>query len=145
MPQESGTPTILVADDEPEVVDLVRTLLEWQRYSVLVAADGREALVHARRGLPDLILLDVRMPGLSGLSVLDRLHDDPRTAGIPVIMLSVVTSFSDVRAALQRGAVAYLSKPFELKEMLDLVQRVLTTDPLARQALRDAALRNVGK
>jgi CheY-like chemotaxis protein len=145
MPQEAGSPIILVADDEPEVVNLVRTLLEWQRYSVLDAADGREALRQAQRVLPDLILLDVRMPRMSGLSVLERLQADPRTASIPVIMLSVVTTYSEVRAALQRGAVAYLSKPFELKEMLELVQRVLSTDPLTRQALREVALRNVGK
>jgi CheY-like chemotaxis protein len=145
MPQEAGSPIILVADDEPEVVNLVRTLLEWQRYSVLDAADGREALRQAQRVLPDLILLDVRMPRMSGLSVLERLQADPLTASIPVIMLSVVTTYSEVRAALQRGAVAYLSKPFELKEMLELVQRVLSTDPLTRQALREVALRNVGK
>jgi CheY-like chemotaxis protein len=140
-----GSPTILVADDEPEVVNLVRTLLEWQRYSVLDAVDGREALQQARRMVPDLILLDVRMPRMSGLAVLEKLQADPLTADIPVIMLSVVTTYTEVRAALQRGAVAYLSKPFELKEMLELVQRVLSTDALAWQALREAALRNVGR
>jgi CheY-like chemotaxis protein len=140
-----GSPTILVADDEPEVVNLVRTLLEWQRYSVLDAVDGREALQQARRMVPDLILLDVRMPRMSGLAVLEKLQADPLTADIPVIMLSVVTTYAEVRAALQRGAVAYLSKPFELKEMLELVQRVLSTDALAWQALREAALRNVGR
>ena len=145
MQQEVGRLTILVADDEPEVVNLVRTLLEWQRYSVLDAADGRDALQQARRAVPDLILLDVRMPRMSGLTVLEKLQADPLTEGIPVIMLSVVTTYSEVRAALQRGAVAYLSKPFELKEMLELVQRVLSTDPLTWQALREAALRNVGK
>jgi two-component system sensor histidine kinase/response regulator len=143
--QEVGRLTILVADDEPEVVNLVRTLLEWQRYSVLDAADGRDAIQQARRMVPDLILLDVRMPRMNGLTVLERLQADPLTEGIPVIMLSVVTTYSEVRSALQRGAVAYLSKPFELKEMLELVQRVLSTDPATWQALREAALRNVGR
>ncbi|MFN2292621.1 MAG: two-component system response regulator [Anaerolineae bacterium] len=145
MQQEVGRLTILVADDEPEVVNLVRTLLEWQRYSVLDAADGRDAIQQARRMVPDLILLDVRMPRMNGLTVLERLQADPLTEGIPVIMLSVVTTYSEVRSALQRGAVAYLSKPFELKEMLELVQRVLSTDPATWQALREAALRNVGR
>jgi CheY-like chemotaxis protein len=95
--------------------------------------------------VPDLILLDVRMPRMNGLTVLERLQADPLTEGIPVIMLSVVTTYSEVRSALQRGAVAYLSKPFELKEMLELVQRVLSTDPATWQALREAALRNVGR
>ena len=145
MLQEVRGPTILVADDEPEVLNLVRTLLEWQRYSVVDAADGREALRQARQMVPDLILLDVRMPRMSGLTVLEKLQADPLTESIPVIMLSVVTTYSEVRAALQRGAVAYLSKPFELKEMLELVQRVLSTDPLTWQTLREAALRKVGR
>jgi CheY-like chemotaxis protein len=141
--QEAGSPTILVADDEPEVVNLVRTLLEWRCYSVRDASDGHDALLQAQRELPDLILLDVRMPRMSGLTVLEKLQADPLTASIPVIILSVVTAQSDVRAALTRGAVAYLSKPFELKEMLELVQRVLAMDPLTRQTLREVALRDV--
>jgi CheY-like chemotaxis protein len=134
---------ILVADDEPEVVDLVRMMLNMEGYTILSAADGQETIDRARADLPDLILLDVRMPRMSGLTVLDELTADPAMAHIPVIMLSVVTTYPDVRRALERGAVAYLSKPFELREMTRLVARVLAMDADERQVLRQRALKNV--
>jgi CheY-like chemotaxis protein len=136
---------ILIADDEPEVLNLVRMVLEMEDYTVFVAAEGQEALDKARRDLPDLIILDVRMPKMSGLTVLDLLRDDPATARIPVIMLSVVTTYPEVRTALQQGAVAYLSKPFELRELARLVARVLAMQADERDALRQQALANVGK
>ena len=136
---------ILVADDEPEVVDLVRMVLEMEGYTVLNAGDGEETVVRAQADRPDLILLDVRMPKLSGLSVLDRLNEDPVTAAIPVIMLSVVTTYPEVRTALQRGATAYLAKPFELREMSRLVGRVLAMDSAQREAYQQQALKSIGK
>jgi two-component system alkaline phosphatase synthesis response regulator PhoP len=146
MAQKGEDYRILVADDEPEVVDLVRMMLEMDGgYTVLSAGDGQQAVDRARADRPDLILLDVRMPKLSGLMVLDHLRAEPATANIPVIMLSVVTTYPDVRMALERGAVAYLPKPFELREMTRLVARVLDMDLDERQALRERALSNVGK
>jgi CheY-like chemotaxis protein len=136
---------ILVADDEPEVVDLVRMVLEWEGYEVVQAADGAQALERADSDLPDLILLDVRMPKMSGLVVLEELQKDPLTAGIPVIMLSVVTTYPEVRTALQRGSVAYLPKPFELTELARLVADVLTADPAGRHALRKTALESLDR
>lgn len=146
MAQRDDAYRVLIADDEPEVVDLVRMMLELEGgYTVLSAADGIETLNCVRTNRPDLILLDVRMPKISGLAVLDRLRADPATADIPVIMLSVVTTYPDVRMALQRGATAYLAKPFELREMTRLVAHVLTLDVSGRQAMRQRALDNVGK
>lgn len=136
---------ILVADDEPEVVDLLRMMLEWEGYEVVAAADGEEALERASADLPDLILLDVRMPKMHGLDVLEKLQVDPLTVEVPVIMLSVVTTYPEVRMALQRGAIAYLSKPFELKELTRLVGRVLATDPEGRNTLREHALKTIGR
>jgi DNA-binding response OmpR family regulator len=136
---------ILIADDEPEVVDLVRMMLEWEGYEVVGAFDGEETVERALNDLPDLILLDVRMPKMSGLNVLAELQKDPLTAEVPVIMLSVVTTYPEVRMALQRGAVAYLPKPFELKELVRLVDRVLATGPSERQHLREQALRTIGR
>jgi CheY-like chemotaxis protein len=136
---------ILIADDEPEVVDLVRMMLEWEGYTVLAAVDGMETLISTRAQRPDLILLDVRMPKMTGLAVLEKLRDDPKTADIPVIMLSVVTGYPEVRAALQRGAVAYLPKPFEMREMVHLVERVLATDSAGRESLRQQALNNLNR
>lgn len=131
--------TILIADDEPEVVQLVRMILEWEGYTVIAAADGFEALERVETHNPDLILLDVRMPRMSGLTVLEHLAKSEAVA-IPVIMLSVVTTQPEVRAALQRGAVAYLTKPFELKEMTRLVDQILAMDDAKRDAFRQKAL-----
>lgn len=142
MPGQPKGQSILIADDEPEVVDLVRMILEWEGYQVITATDGQEALTRVQESSPDLILLDVRMPKLSGLGVLDQLGRQA-DAPIPVIMLSVVTTYPEVRTALQRGAVAYLSKPFELKEMTRLVSQILEMDLAKREAFRLQALESL--
>jgi len=131
--------TVLIADDESEVVQLVQMILEWEGYQVIAAANGVETLQRAETDKPDLILLDVRMPKMSGLTVLEHLAKSESTA-VPVIMLSVVTTQPEVRAALQRGAVAYLTKPFELKEMTRLVGQVLAMDSAQRDAYRQKAM-----
>jgi CheY-like chemotaxis protein len=145
MTKPSQGHTVLVADDEPEVVDLVRMMLEWEGYTILAAIDGEQAVARAQADRPDLILLDVRMPKMSGLNVLNHLRADPTTADIPVIMLSVVTTYPDVRSALDRGAVAYLPKPFELREMVRLVARVLAMETKERETLRQQAIRDIGR
>jgi CheY-like chemotaxis protein len=131
--------TVLIADDESEVVQLVQMILEWEGYQVIAAANGVETLQRAETDKPDLILLDVRMPKMSGLTVLEHLAKSESTA-VPVIMLSVVTTQPEVRAALQRGAVAYLTKPFELKEMTRLVGQILAMDSAQRDAYRQKAM-----
>lgn len=136
--------TILVADDQPEILDLVRMLLEWEDYIVVETADGEQCLAQARAIKPDLILSDVRMPNMTGLEVLEQLQADPDLCGIPVIMLSVVTTLPQVRTALQSGAIAYLAKPFEVREMAHLVKRVLSRDASGREVIRQQALRDLG-
>jgi CheY-like chemotaxis protein len=136
--------TILIADDQPDVVGLVRALLEWEGYAVIEAADGTDALVQAQTQKPDLIVMDVRMPKMSGLEVLELLRADPALVDIPVVMLSVLTNHPEVRTALERGAVAYLAKPFELPEMARLVEHVLAQDAVGREAIRQNALRKLG-
>ena len=136
--------TILVADDEPEILDLVRMLLDWEDYTVVETTDGEQCLEQARAIKPDLILSDVRMPNMTGLEVLEHLQADPDLSSIPVIMLSVVTTLPQVRTALQNGAIAYLPKPFEMREMARLVKRVLTRDAGGREVIRQQALRNLG-
>jgi len=135
---------VLVADDEHEVVDLVKMVLEMESYNVLTAENGVEALAQIRTHLPDMILLDVRMPRMSGLTVLEHLRSDPATAELPVIMLSVVTTYPEVRMALQRGAVAYLPKPFEIKEMSRQVKRILAMNSAQRETCRQQALKSIG-
>ncbi len=144
MTEQGKGKTILIGDDEPEVVDLVRMIMEWEGYRVESAADGDEVLARVAANAPDLILLDVRMPKKSGLTVLETLSTTP-AASIPVIMLSVVTTYPEVRTALQRGAVAYLSKPFELKEMTRLVAQIIAMDAAKRQTMRQHALEKLDR
>ena len=136
--------TVLIADDEPEILDLMRMMLEWENHTVVQTTDGEQCLEQARAIKPDLILSDVRMPNMTGLEVLEHLQADPDLASIPVIMLSVVTTLPQVRTALQNGAIAYLPKPFEMREMARLVNRVLTRDAGGREVIRQQALRNLG-
>jgi CheY-like chemotaxis protein len=143
MTKQTHRRTILVADDEPEIVDLVRMLLEWEGYVVFEAKDGEEALAKARATVPDLIFLDVRMPKMTGLEVLEQLQADPALANIPVVMLSVVTSYPQVHTALEKGAVAYLPKPFELREMARLVKNVFSHDDAELEIIRQHALRTL--
>jgi CheY-like chemotaxis protein len=135
--------TILVADDEWEVRELVRTILEWEDYAVVEAKDGEDALAQARAGQPDLILLDVRMPKMNGLDVLEHLQADPALASIPVVMLSVLTNYPQVGTALRNGAVAYLPKPFEIPDLARMVKRVLTGDAARREVIRQHAVKSL--
>ena len=135
--------TILVADDAPEIVELVRVLLDWEGYAVVEAWDGEQAFAQAQATRPDLILLDVRMPKMNGLEVLARLQTVPALAQIPVVILSVVTSYPQAQEALQNGAVAYLPKPFELREMARLVKNILSQDAAGLEVIRQHALRSL--
>ena len=137
--------TILVADDEPEVVSLVQIVLEAEGYKVQSAINGRRAVEKIETTRPDLILLDVRMPEMTGLAVLDHLRNDPTSSSTPVIMLSVVVTDPEIRTALERGAIAYLSKPFELREMIWLVNRILTMDTAERDQFRLQSIQNIGR
>lgn len=112
---------ILVVDDEPGVLEIVRTNLEWEGYQVLEAQDGLEGLKAARQSRPDLVILDVMMPGLNGWQVLQAIEADPDLAGTPVILLTVVEDDLSRIQGLEMGAVEYICKPFN---PLDLVQTV---------------------
>ena len=135
--------TILVADDEWEVRELVRAILEWENYVVIEAKDGEDVLAQAQSTQPDLILLDVRMPKMTGLDVLERLQADPALAAIPVIMLSVLTNYPQVGTALKNGATAYVPKPFELPELARLVKDVLAGNAAKREMIRQHAVKSL--
>ena len=114
----AGTPTILVVDDHRYVRDMVRALFEGQGYRVLEASDGVDGLALAQSQRPDCVLLDVRMPGISGFDVLDRLSEDPRTREVPVIMLTAAEeTLEGMERALSGGAVDYLAKPISPARM----------------------------
>ena len=117
--------TILVADDEPSIVDLVRFTLEDADVRVVEASDGAEALVLARRIKPDLVLLDVHMPRLDGREVCRQLRREPAFARTPIIMLTAAGQQADRTRGLGAGADEYLTKPFSPLALLALVEALL--------------------
>src|SRR2546421_11451094 len=114
--------TILVVDDEPRIVQLVRDYLEHSGFAVLTAADGPAALRAARTGRPDLVILDLGLPGLDGLDVARALRRDGE---VPIIMLTARAEESDKLVGLELGADDYLTKPFSPKELVARVRAVL--------------------
>ncbi len=117
--------TILIVDDEPRIAALARDYLEHAGFAVLTAADGPAALttVHQRR--PDLVVLDLGLPGLDGLDVTRRLREDPATTNLPIVMLTARDDEIDKLLGLELGADDYLTKPFSPRELVARVRAVL--------------------
>ena len=112
--------TVLVVDDDPIIVSLLQVNFEIEGYDVLTAVGGEAGLAQARSGLPDVVVLDVMMPGIDGLEVARRLREDPATRAIPVVMLSAKAQAADIQAGLE-VADDYITKPFEPLELLERV------------------------
>ena len=119
------TATILVADDDPDILGLVKLRLERDGYDVVTAACGMDALTLARDRRPALAVLDVSMPGMTGLEVTQKLRADEATAAIPVILLTARVQEADVAAGLASGADAYLKKPFSPQDLRERVAALL--------------------
>jgi diguanylate cyclase (GGDEF)-like protein len=115
---DARAPLILVADDEPVNLALIKRRLEWEEYHVETAQDGGEAVEAAKRVLPDLVILDVMMPVLDGLGACRLLKEDPSTRDIPVIFLSALDDTDTKVNGLSLGANDYISKPFRVEELL---------------------------
>ncbi|MGI9665639.1 MAG: response regulator [Acidimicrobiia bacterium] len=116
---------ILVVDDDPDILQFVRLNLELDGFEVELAGGGREALEKAAASPPDLMLLDVMMPEIDGLTVLRRLRSDPATSSIPVIVLTARSLAEDRVKGLDLGADDYITKPFDLEELIARVRTVL--------------------
>lgn len=110
-----------MADDDPDILDLLTLNLECHGYQVHAASDGEEARSMALQLVPDLIVLDVMMPKLDGLEVLAALKAHPQTRDIPVVMLTAKASDSDVWQGWQAGADYYITKPFDLDELMRFI------------------------
>lgn len=128
---------LMVVDDEPTNVKIVRRLLELEGFSQFVTTtDGRKAMTLIRDERPDCILLDLMMPFVTGLDVLDELRHDPTTAHIPAIILTAVTDHKVRCEALQRGATDFLNKPVDPAELAPRVVNVLTAKAYQDQLVR---------
>jgi DNA-binding response OmpR family regulator len=119
-------PTILVIEDDATTMDLVEMVLSREGYRPLIAFDGLQGLEIARSQAVDLIMLDLMLPGIDGFDVLCRLRADPRTANLPVLIVTVKSQPTDKRAAAKVGADAYLTKPYDIAEMLALIDSLLS-------------------
>lgn len=117
--------TILSVEDTAGIRRLIRMTLEYMGFHVLEAADGAEGLAMARQHRPDLVLMDVRMPGVNGINACDTMRADPMLRGIPVVMLSSADLQPDIDAGMASGAKAYLVKPFQPVELIELVTRLI--------------------
>jgi len=116
---------ILIVEDEEEIQELVAYNLAQQGYGVVRASSGEEALRAVGRGLPDLVLLDLMLPGVDGLEVCRRLKGDPATGQIPVLMLTAKGEEADVVAGLELGADDYITKPFSPRVLIARIRAVL--------------------
>jgi DNA-binding response OmpR family regulator len=121
---------VLVADDEDDIRALVGLAVGKAGCEVIASvADGSTALVTARAERPDLAVLDVSMPGATGLEVCAALREDPGTAGIRILLLSAGASLDDVARGLAAGADAYLAKPFQISALVHQVQALTVRQP----------------
>jgi DNA-binding response OmpR family regulator len=126
---------ILIIEDDMYIAKLLSVRLEHRGHTVVWAHDGNQAIARARCHLPDLVLLDVTLPGMNGFQVLQQLKQNPCTHDIPVIMLTAQTDGASVLNGLDRGAEAYLTKPIDFPEVLRRIEACLT---------RRAALASLG-
>jgi two-component system phosphate regulon response regulator PhoB len=124
-PPARGKKSILVIDDEKDLLDLIADNLRNNGYRVLGASDGYQALEIAQKEVPDLVILDLMLPGLEGTQVARKLKEDSRTANIPIIMLTARAEETDVIVGLTLGADDYVTKPFSMKILLARIGTVL--------------------
>lgn len=123
--REQKSRTILIVDDEEHILQMLLMNMKTQGYRGLAASTGEEALSVAHKELPDLILLDVMLPGLDGVEICRRLKADPKTSRIPVLMVSAKSENRDKINGFQGGADDYITKPFSLEELFLRIKAAL--------------------
>ena len=116
---------ILIVDDDPDMVEMLRFALHNEGYAIRTAVTGREALRKALLSPPDLVLLDLVMPGLSGFTVCERLRSHSATASVPIIMVTALPGELPRLAGMEMGADDYIRKPFEMTELISRVDDLL--------------------
>jgi len=136
---EKTQPTILIVDDNPHNLELLHAYLEEIDCTIQTAEDGVEALEAVAKYSPDLLLLDIMMPKMSGFEVCKRLKNDPATADIPVLMVTALTEFGDIERAIDSGTDDFLSKPVNKLELLTRVKTMLKLKHLSDKLERTLA------
>jgi two-component system, OmpR family, alkaline phosphatase synthesis response regulator PhoP len=132
-------PVVLVVDDDQQNVELVQVYLEDIECETVAARDGVEALDMVAREKPDLILLDVMMPKMSGFEVCRRLKNNPETSNIPVIMVTALNEFGDIERGIDSGTDDFVSKPINKLELLTRIRTMLKLKHLTDRLQRTMA------
>lgn len=128
---------ILVIEDEQEIRENLAWLLEAAGYEALGAANGKEGIALARSERPDLILCDIMMPEMDGYEVLLHLRQDPRMATTPLVFLTALSTWNDIRTGVAAGADDYITKPFSAHDVLHVIQARLDQHTLAQTPCTD--------
>ncbi len=128
---------ILVVDDETPILELIKYNLQKEGFSVITAENGSKALEYARLDKPDLILLDLMLPDMTGFDICRILHNDKRTSNIPIIMATARTDDEDIVSGLELGADDYITKPFSPKVLMARVRSVLRRSHEKAEEIKD--------
>lgn len=115
---------VLVVDDDALTLEILRTILDLEDFAVRTAGDGEAALAAVAEEQPDVLVLDVMMPGLTGFEVASRLRSDPDTGDLPIILLTARDGDDDRRLGLECGADAYLTKPFSPLKLIETIRSI---------------------
>ncbi|MFB0555083.1 MAG: two-component system response regulator [Phycisphaerae bacterium] len=137
--EQEKTPTVLVVDDNQQNLELLQAYLEDVDCLTIPARDGLKALEIVSKDPPDLILLDVMMPKMSGFEVCKRIKNDPKTSDIPVIMVTALNEFGDIERAIDSGTDDFLSKPVNKLELLTRIKTMLKLKHLSDKLERTLA------
>jgi CheY-like chemotaxis protein len=138
-PNPTAVPRILIADDNPQGVELLEAYLCEGDYEIRTAADGEETLARVRDWQPDLILLDIMMPKISGFEVCKRLRADPKTRDIAVLMITALDQPSDIERAVEAGTNDFVTKPIVKSALLLRVRALLKTRQIKMELERALA------
>lgn len=117
---------ILIAEDEKDIRELISFTLKFAGHEVIATANGEEAYFTTLQQIPDLVLLDVRMPRMTGYEACERIKAEPSTRNIPVVFLSAKGQESEIQAGLQAGATEYILKPFSPDQLTERLRVILT-------------------
>jgi CheY-like chemotaxis protein len=137
--EQEKKPTVLVVDDNQQNLELLQAYLEDVDCITIAAHDGLEALETINKNSPDLILLDVMMPKMSGFEVCKRIKSDPKTCDIPVIMVTALSEFGDIERGIDSGTDDFLSKPVNKLELLTRIKTMLKLKHLSDKLERTLA------
>lgn len=132
---------ILIVDDEQDIREVLELRLEIAGYNVITATDGKSCLRKAKEEKPDLILLDVMMPGINGFEVCKLLKENDKTKHIPVVMLTVLAQEKDLSKGLEKGASCFISKPFNIVDLLVEVKALMGKESKRKSKSKNNSLK----